>query len=179
MEQVQWPRLADLGRSARLGVVCLCLVVLGGLAASWQHIVNQNENRDEQPGLSVEDLEGAYHGVQTTAPLMKALTRGHPESLGKPQRETLTKWLTGERVAENYDNLDLGDSAPNEIISKNCLSCHSKKVEATSTIAKTVPLDGWSDVKRFAVSRKIEPLPVKVLIASDLHAHSLAWLQVR
>src|SRR5437899_12971105 len=106
-----WPRIADLGLAARLGVVCMCLVVLGGLAASWQHIINQNENRDEQPGLSMEDLKGAYHGVQTTAPLMKALSAGHPEALAKPQRDTLIKWLSGDRVAENYDNLDLGDSA--------------------------------------------------------------------
>jgi hypothetical protein len=168
-----WPRLCDLPLGARLGIVCLCLVVLGGLAASYQHIVNQNENRDEQPGLSMEDLKGAYHGVQTTAPIVQALTRGHPDTLAKPQRDTLLKWLASERVAENYDNLDLGDSAPNEIVSRNCLSCHSAKVAANSPIAKTIPLDGWNDVKRFAISHKIEPLPTKVLIAST-HAHSLA-----
>src|SRR4051794_17679094 len=104
------PRICDFGVAARIGIACLCLVVLGGLAASFQHIVNQNENRDEQPGLSMEDLKGAYHGVQTTAPLVKALTRGHPDALAKPQRDTLLKWLGGDRVAENYDNLDLGDS---------------------------------------------------------------------
>jgi hypothetical protein len=168
-----WPRFADFSLPARLGVVCVCLVVLGGLAASWQHIVNQNENRDEQPGLSMEDLKGAYHGVQTTAPLAHALTRGHPDNLAQPQRDTLLKWLGSDRVAENYDNLDLGDSAPNEIISRNCLSCHSIKVADKSPIAKTIPLDGWNDVKRFAVSRKIEPLPTKVLVAST-HAHALA-----
>jgi hypothetical protein len=166
-----WPRIGELGLPARLGIVCLCLVVLGGLAASWQHIVNQNENRDEQPGLSMEDLKGAYHGVQTTAPLMKALNAGHPEALAKPQRDILIKWLSEDRVAENYDNLDLGDSAPNEIISRNCLSCHGSK--AADPIAKSIPLDGWSNVKRFAVSRKVEPLPTKVLIAST-HAHALA-----
>jgi hypothetical protein len=168
---VKWPRLADCGVAARLGVVCLCLVVLGGLAASFQHIVNQNQGRDEQPGLSMEDLKGAYHGVQTTAPLVKALERGHPETLEKKPRETLIKWLASERVAENYDNLDLGDSAPNEIISHNCASCHSKK--SANAIARTVPLDDWNDVKRFAVSRKVEPLPTKVLVAST-HAHALA-----
>src|SRR3954464_12588132 len=114
-----WPLLADLSLPARLGIICLCLVVLGGLAVSYQHIVNQNENRDEQPGLSMEDLKGAYHGVRTTAPLAKALRRGHPEALAEPQRKILLDWLDKERVGENYDNLDRGDSAPNEIISRN------------------------------------------------------------
>jgi hypothetical protein len=165
-----WPRLRDLGLAARLGIACLCLTVLGGLAASAQHLINHHEMRDEQPGVSMDDLRGAYHGVQTTSGLVLALERGHPDSLPKPQRETLLKWLRGERVAENYDNLDLGDSAPNEIISRNCLSCHGKK--ASNPIAKTVPLDYWDDVKKFAVSRKVEAVPLKVLTAST-HTHAL------
>jgi hypothetical protein len=166
-------RLRNLGLGARLGLICLCITVLGGLAASVQHLVYHHENRDEKPGVSVEDITGAYHGVQTTAPLAVSLARGHPETLPQPKRQAIMDWLTGPNLAANYDNLDLGDNAPVEIVAQHCLSCHGRANAEKNAIAKTVPLDNWGDFKTLTVSRKVEPTPLKILAAST-HTHALA-----
>ena len=43
----------------RLGLTGLILVLLGGLYASALHMAHHYENRDERPGLTLDDLEGA------------------------------------------------------------------------------------------------------------------------
>ena len=168
-----WPRLRDLPCLAKVGVAALLLVVLGGIAVSMLYMYDHYENRDETPGLTMNDLEGAYHGVSAPSPLLEALRRGHPEALAVADRDALTKWLTGDKLSENYDNLDLGDSAPSEIMARSCLECHARKNSATQPIAKTVPLDYWDDIKPIAFSKDIRPGSAKVLMASA-HAHSLS-----
>jgi hypothetical protein len=156
-----------------LAVAAVCLVLLGGLGASLRHLAWHHENRDERPGMSADDVRGAYHGLNTTAPLLEAVRRGHPETLPAAQRETLTKWLEGSRIAEDYDNLDLGDAAPAEILRRSCLECHARSAAGTHAIARTVPLDYWDDVKARAFSRRVAPADVKILAAST-HTHALA-----
>lgn len=56
-------RLRDLTLPGRLGVTCLLLVIAGGLWASMEHLEDHHENRDSKPGVSLNDLKGAYHGV--------------------------------------------------------------------------------------------------------------------
>lgn len=168
-----WPRLCDLPALARVGLGCLMLVVLGGLGVSAWHLHDHYQNRDETPGLSMNDLKGAYHGVSAPSPLREALTRGHPETLLPADREALLKWLSSDKLSENYDNLDLGDKAPSEIMSRSCLECHSRKQADKSPIAKSVPLDYWDDIKPIAFSKDIQPGSLKVLVASA-HAHSLS-----
>ncbi len=168
-----WPRLCDLPGLARLGIACLMLVVLGGLCVSAWHLHDHYENRDETPGLTMNDLKGAYHGVNAPSPLREALTRGHPEMLSATDREALLKWLSSDKLSENYDNLDLGDKAPSEVMSRSCLECHSRKHADKNPIAKSVPLDYWDDIKPIAFSKDIQPGSLKVLVASA-HAHSLS-----
>ncbi len=66
-------QLSQLPFSFRLGITLLVLVLFGGLAASMRHLVSHHENRDERPGLSLDDLTGAYHGMTSTAALIPAL----------------------------------------------------------------------------------------------------------
>lgn len=167
-----WPLLRQLPLLARLGVISLMLLMLGGLAASAAHLFYHDQNRDEQPGLTVTDVKGVYHGVTATAPLLSSLQSGHPETLAPQDRETLIKWLQGTRIAEDFDNLDLGDSAPGELITANCVSCHNPKATGKDAYPK-LPLERWDDVKGVAFSKDIKPNDIKILAAST-HVHALS-----
>lgn len=170
-------RLRDLGAGARLGLSFLVLTLLGGLGASLQHLVWHHQNRDERPGLSMEDIQGAYHGVRVRSPLIVALERNHPSDLPAAEREALLKWLQGTRISEDYDNLDLGASAPGEILAARCATCHSR--QSADAAAKRVPLEFFDDVKAVAFSRDVRPTDVKILAASThTHAISLGVLSI-
>jgi mono/diheme cytochrome c family protein len=159
--------------SVRLGLSGLLVSLLMGLAASAMHLYWHYENRDERPGLTRDDITGAYHGLDAPSPLLRALERGHPESMAAAPRDALLAWLRGPRVAEDYDSLDLADRAPAELIAANCLSCHSRRAEGAAPAAKAVPLDYWDDVKKIAFSREIRPAPAKIT-AMSMHAHALS-----
>jgi len=164
-------RLRRLPAATRFGLSCVVLVLLGGFLASGLYMADHHENRDERAGLTLDDIEGHYHGVRTPSLLRDALERGHPEQLAAASRDTLLAWLNGDRISEDYDNLDLGDQAPAEILAGSCLGCHARN--ADDPIAASVPLDYWDDVKRIAFARTIEPVGTEVLLAST-HTHALA-----
>ena len=163
--------LRRLPGAARLGIGGLVCVLLAGLMAAGAYMKDHHEVRDGEEGLTMTDLEGAYHGVRATAPLVVAIDRGHPETLSDAERKTLSDWLASDRITEDYDNLDLGEFAPAEILDMSCLECHSRNSD--DAVAGEIPLDYWDDVKKLAFSREIEPTDPKVLLAST-HAHSLA-----
>lgn len=176
-------QLRELSVLVRLGLSGLLLVLLIGLAASAAHLFWHYEKRDEQAGLTVDDIRSAYRGINSPSRLHESLMRGHPEeltkgdpsvsALSKDARQTLVKWLEGPRVSEDYDSLDLGAAAPAELLAKNCVSCHSKKAEKADPRARALPLEFWDDVKKVAFARKIEPVPVKI-VAMSTHAHALS-----
>jgi hypothetical protein len=166
-------RLCDLGVALKLGLSGLVLVLLGGFVASAAQLKFHHENRDEVPGVSLNDIRGAYRGVEIRAPLLTALERGHPSGLSPDDRKVLVDWLNAGRISVDYDNLDLGDRAPAEIIARDCVSCHSEKAAATQPAAARVPLDTFDQVKRVAFTKKLDPPPVKIL-AQSTHAHALS-----
>lgn len=156
----------------RLGTTFLVFTLFIGLATSAQHLVGHHENRDGKEGLSFEDLEGAYHGVRVDSPLVGALERGHPEDMAPAGRDLLLKWLASDRISEDYDNLDLGDAAPAEVLDQACLACHARNSTDGDGIGQTVPLEYWDDVRAVAFSREVEPTDEKILVASA-HTHAL------
>lgn len=181
---MSFPRIRELGVFARLGVISLCAVFAIGLVASAVHIRDHYQNRDGDKQLSMTDIRGAYHGVSAPSPLIRSLERGHPDTLVAPKRAMLLDWLLGKpgpdgkrppggnpRLAEDYDNLDLGDNAPSEIIRASCLSCHGSA--AADPIAKKFPLEYWDNVRAIAFPKDIAPTPMDKLVTS-IHAHSIA-----
>jgi hypothetical protein len=166
---VSAPRLRDLPIGARIGASALIGVLGLGIWASFSHLHSHYQNRDERSGLTLDDLESAYRGLDRPAPILAALERGHPEGLGAEPRRILVEWLRGDRVVEGYDDLDRGDAAPAELIAAHCLVCHSR--QAAVPVAPV--LDHFDDVKTLAFSQRILPTPRAVLAAST-HAHALS-----
>ncbi|MEM7205743.1 MAG: hypothetical protein AAF628_36150 [Planctomycetota bacterium] len=156
--------------AGRLGLTLLLCTVGLGLATSVTHLFHHYENRDEQPGLTLDDLRGAYHGIRSSAPLVTALESGHPEGLPAADRTALLQWLSGDRVSDDYDNLELGEAAPAEILDVRCLSCHAR--DAGDPIGKRVPLEYWDDVAKLSISRDITPTATEIVVASA-HTHAL------
>jgi len=170
-------QLRDLGLGVRIGLAAVVCTVLGGLLASAAHLRWHHEGRDERPGLSLDDLRGAYEGIRTKAPLLVALERRHPEDLADRERDLLLRWLEEGRWSETYDDLDRGEDAPAEVMARACTSCHSRSAKRDDDLAERYPLDYWDDVKRIAVSREVLPTPVAILAAST-HTHALGLASI-
>lgn len=170
-------RLRDLPLLARLGLTALVAVFLIGYWASSQHILLHHQNRDGEPGLSMTDLIGAYHGISAPSPLLVALVEGHPAELAVPVRGALVKWLDGDSAAisRSYDDLDLGDLAPSELLAANCLQCHGQAEAATKGAG--VALQNWELVKKVAFAKQIDPAPFPILVNST-HAHALTMAAI-
>ncbi len=154
----------------RMGICTLITTLLGGYIVSGLHLRWHYDNRDETPGLTINDIIGAYHGVQTPSPLISALESGHPETIEDYERSALLEWLRGDRVSLDYDNLDLGDEAPSEIIAIGCLDCHTRSASGPDAMPD-VPLDYWDDIQGIAQSKDIQPAGAKI-IATSQHVHA-------
>jgi hypothetical protein len=169
--------LRTLPGAFRLGIFFILLVLGGGFLASARHLYNHDHKRDERPGLTVDDVKGVYHGIKTRAPMLVALESGHPEGMPQADRDDLLKWLNGDKLRDDYDNLDLGDRAPAELITKNCISCHARS--ASDPVAKKMPLEFLDDVMAVSVSRNVTPNSVEIITNSThTHAISLATLSL-
>jgi hypothetical protein len=172
-------RLRALPAFTRLGLTGVAGVLLLGFWAAVTYIRDHYENRDTSPGITMDDLRAAYAGLERPSPLVTALEDGHPEDLADTDREILLTWLRSDRVTEDYDNLDLGDMAPAEVIDYACLSCHAKNAEEGGGIWETVPLDTWPDVKNVAFSLSVEGTPPEIMrISTHTHALALAAITV-
>jgi len=165
--------LRTLPGPVRTGLAMLVLVLLGGFVASAAHLYLHHSRRDEQAGLSLDDLRGAYHGVRTPARIGRALERGHAEEMPAEDRSALLAWLGSDKVAQGYDNLDLGERAPAELIARNCLECHGRKNAERHPIARALPLDYWDDVRKLAFAKELNPVPTPILVVST-HTHALS-----
>jgi hypothetical protein len=164
-------RLRKLPWGARVGLTGVVASLLIGLAASLAQLVEHHQNRDERPGVSLDDLRGAYHGVSVAAPLLRSLESGHPAELESAERELLLAWLRGGELSARFDDPDAGARAPAEILSRSCLGCHGRKAEAGGGIGQRIPLEYWDDVDRLAHARDIAVVPLPILIAST-HTHA-------
>ncbi len=170
-----WPvwRLGGLPVLARLGLSGIVASLLLGVWASLEHLRHHHQGRDGRIGVSLDDLTGAYHGLDRPARLLVALERDHPADLPAPERAILLAWLAGGKVSEQYDDLELGDASPAEVIGRRCLDCHARAASQGGGIGRELPLEYWDDVEKLAFARSLEPTPREILITS-LHTHALS-----
>lgn len=170
-------RLRELPLGFRFGLTGVVGALLLGLWAAVSHLEEHHQNRDARPGVSVDDLIGAYHGIDNPAPFVTALEREHPKEQSAADRKLLLDWLKSGKVSENFDNPDLGPSAPAEVIARDCLECHSRKATKGEGIGQKIPLEYWDDVEKVAFSRKLDPTPMPILITST-HTHALSMATI-
>jgi hypothetical protein len=161
-------RLRALPLPLRAGLTGVVLALGLGLWASLEHLRAHHEKRDEEAGLSLDDLVASYHGIHAPARLAEALRAGHAPELPPAERAALLAWLASTRVAEDFDNADLGAQAPAEILSARCTSCHAR---ASQDKGAALPLEYWDDVKKLAFARELPATPVEI-VTTSLHAHA-------
>lgn len=166
-----FPRLTQLNPLTRLAIALLVLTLLGGYIVSGIHMAWHYEKRDGVPGLTLDDIRGHYHGVSIPSPLIDALTNGHPEQLADRERSLLLDWLNDPaRLSERFDDFDLGDDAPAELIAENCLSCHARNATGPDAYPQ-MPLEYFDDIRPLAISREVNPTTIEI-IAMSQHTHA-------
>src|SRR5690606_14331982 len=96
---------------------------------------------------------------------------GHPEDLPERERGLLLDWLNdATTLAMRFDDFDLGDDAPAEIIAVSCLSCHARNATGPDAYPQ-MPLEYFDDIRPLAVSREINPTTIDI-IAMSQHTHA-------
>lgn len=165
------PRLTSLPYTARIGIALLVLTLLGGYIVSGIHLRWHYNNRDGAAGFTLDDIRGHYHGVQSPSPFVAALQRKHPETLADDKRDALLNWLADtDRLSERYDDFDLGDDVPADIIAASCLQCHSRGSTGPNA-NPALSLESWGDIRSIAYSKDIQPTSEAVLAMSQ-HTHA-------
>jgi hypothetical protein len=166
-----FPRLTQLHPLLRISIAMLVLTLLGGYIVSGVHMAWHYEKRDGVPGLTLDDIRAHYHGVSIPSPLIDALKNGHPEELADRERSLLLDWLSDPaRLSERFDDFDLGDDAPAELIAESCLSCHARNATGPQAYPR-MPLEYFDDIRPLAVSREINPTPIEIIALSQ-HVHA-------
>lgn len=183
-------RLRELHFTARLGLTLAILVIAGGLAASASHVVNHHDKNDRDVGnFTRDDITIHYAGKFAKSPILEALEAGHPSSaeladsdaleMTPEDREFLVTWLTSDTVAADYENIDLYDFSPKELVADACASCHTGEGALTSPSGGSWDLRRDGDVLAASASERIEPIGKNILVASThTHATTLGMLLV-
>lgn len=160
---------------ARLAVAVLVCVLLGGYMVSGVHMAWHYDKRDERAGLTVDDIRAAYAGLDVVSPIVVAVERRHPPGLPEAERAALASWLgeSSVRIEQQYDNLDLGELAPSEIIAARCVECHSRTPTNAEHggIGTRAPMETWADILPMTVSKQLLPKP-RTVVAASVHAHA-------
>jgi hypothetical protein len=121
----------------------------------------------------MDDIIGSFHGMNQPAQLLVAIRTTMKRYIpSEDEYEVLMKWLEGNRISEDYDSLELGDFAPAEILSRNCVRCHSPGSMEGGGIGDRISLEYWEDVKEIAFSKNLDPVPLDILVTST-HTHAL------
>ncbi len=140
---VQSLRLANLPLAAKLMLTAFLALLGTGYLVATRNIYEQHHEADLEPGLSMDDLRRAYHGLnkevteetQTQLPstMQRMVAPGAPmrmylERGGPPAVRTLTTWLENGSREVQFPTTGLvepGDPSPRQVITRQCVLCHN------------------------------------------------------
>ncbi len=136
-------RLAKLTLPAKLMVTLFLLLVGPGYLCGTANIFFQHQMADGEPGLTIDDLRAAFHGMEKTykpedkkivnSAMLKEVRpdgsmREYLEKGGEPAIRGLLKWLENEAKEGEFDQSGLaqeGDPSAKAIIQAHCIECHN------------------------------------------------------
>ena len=171
-------RLRQLSASLRLAITCLVLILAGGYAASLSHMQHHHSQKDDRDGLSMDDLVGAYSGVERVAPLLSSLRGPHGDQYAPDQaeRDALIEWLESDRIGQLYDDIDAGRSGPGRdprstlpLVPQPSARGRGGRRGDRGTPCRS---EYWDDVEKVSFSKKLDAVPVDILALST-HTHAL------
>ncbi len=155
-------RLARLSVPAKVLVTLFLLIVGPGYLCGTANIYFKHQMDDGEPGLTVDDLRAAFHGLEkkyqpddTVTVNSAMLTEVRPDGSmreyldkgGEPAVRALIKWLESEAKEADFDKPGLveeGDPSAKAIIKAHCIECHNEE-------------DGDSSDIPYATSKDNEP----------------------
>jgi hypothetical protein len=136
-------RLASLSPPAKLLITLLLLIIGPGYLFGTANIYFKHQNADGVPGLTVDDLRAAFHGMTKTfqpedkvivhSTMLKLVLPGGKmrENLdkgGEPAIRGLITWLENAAKEDEFTKPGLaqpGDPSAREIIKTLCIKCHN------------------------------------------------------
>jgi len=136
--------LAGLPLPAKIMLTLFLLLVGVGYLVALGNIYYRHRDADLEPGLSLNDLSRAYHGLNKEvhvapgtaaagSPMLQAVSpggemRSHLENGGEPAIRTLVSWLRGGAREADFSRPGLdqpGDPSPQQVIAAQCIRCHN------------------------------------------------------
>ena len=141
--------------SLRLGVSFLVLTLFIGLGASAAHLVGHHENRDGAPGLSLEDIEGSYHGVNVSSPAGRGAGTRTPRDAATGATRALARLARLRIASARTTTTSISETRRRPRCSTRPASgvTHVKATEGDG-IGETIPLEYWDDVRNVAFSAR-------------------------
>ncbi len=135
-------RLSRLSVPGKLLVTLFLGLVGFGYLFGTANTLLQHQDADMEPGLGLNDLRRAFHGLEKTVTPEAVVTvhslmleevapegemREHLEKGGEPAIRSLIGWLQDGAKEEGFAKGDVpqvGDPSPRAIIKSHCIECH-------------------------------------------------------
>jgi len=136
-------RLVRLSLPAKLLITLLLLIIGPGYLFGTANIYFKHQNADGVPGLGIDDLKAAFHGMtQEFPPEDKVIVnstmleqvrpdgdmREHLDKGGEPAVRGLIQWLENAAKEDEFKKPGLarpGDPSAQAIIKAHCIECHN------------------------------------------------------
>ncbi len=158
-------RFSDVSISERILNSLFLLTILLGYLFSLGQIYFTHQGRDGRPGLSIDDVAIAYHGIPDQTRLAAAIKGPMAGNLKSPaDKEIILDWVAAGAQREIYDSR----VAP--ILQRDCLVCHSP-----DSGMQVPSLTSYEQVVKLTEADRGASLPSLVRI-SHIHLFGIAFI---